>query len=455
MIFITVLVIILSYRFFVKLNGKIRVFTITGFFLLNYIVYNLIGSVLLNYIQWEAEYYAGYYENINILHRMWGYVLLGYIGLFVGFVLSHLFFYKHKTKKIQSNGILRPIDFTKFDESNKSYKYVLILFIIAISAMLLYRLRLGRLPIESITSGLDAYELALERSVATNDFSGKVYRYELAFLTIPTFLLILTFLISSKTKQKKWKRIFIFILAFLSFASVCTLQKGPLISMFLLLYIVYVYKERYINLRILLGLGIISVPIILLMYIFFMGKADVPIVEIAETAIHRIFVGAISPFYWYIKYFDTHPFLFGATFPNPGGILPFEHVQLPVMMMNFAYDRGDVVGSMPTVFLGEMYANFGVIGMIISSVLVGFLLQTLDIVFFKAMKHRKTVILSTLYCFIINELSGYAVSSISPLLFDMKLVVVILLFVLYFNQLKKYEARKSLPRYQCSPVEGH
>ncbi len=58
------------------------------------------------------------------------------------------------------------------------------------------------------------------------------------------------------------------------------------------------------------------------------------------------------------------------------GILPFEPFRMTVEVMNWVNPNSNgVVGSMPTVFWAEAYANFGIIGVCI----VPFLLALLSI----------------------------------------------------------------------------
>ena len=64
----------------------------------------------------------------------------------------------------------------------------------------------------------------------------------------------------------------------------------------------------------------------------------------------------------------------GYSFPNPGGLLPFENFPLTVEVSKFMFPEHfakGIIGSAPTVFWGEMYANFGPIGIVLSSFFVG------------------------------------------------------------------------------------
>src|SRR5690606_21203802 len=92
----------------------------------------------------------------------------------------------------------------------------------------------------------------------------------------------------------------------------------------------------------------------------------------------RTLTGQISPAYFYMKMFPEHEgFLLGRSFPNPKGIFPWEPYPVTVEVMNFMNPKiigTGVVGSAPTVFWADMYANFSFGGILLSSIIVGFII---------------------------------------------------------------------------------
>src|SRR3989338_2369139 len=70
----------------------------------------------------------------------------------------------------------------------------------------------------------------------------------------------------------------------------------------------------------------------------------------------------------------------GRTFSNPHGILPYVPVALPYLIYD-SYNlpaAGDLKGADPTVFFGEIYANFALPISLISMFLFGFLIQIIN-----------------------------------------------------------------------------
>lgn len=438
---ITAVLVVVLYKYYKALNGRIRVFSITSFFCLCYLVYALIGSALMNCMKFEAEENSGIYSHPDDVFSVWLYTAMGIVFLFLGFTLAHYVYGKRfPIKKMQANSSNSPIIKNRYDLSSKNYNWILCLFLFSVAILIIYRHIIGGFPLENIFSGLKGAELALLRSDATNNFSGKLYRYVMFMEVLPMFLFILVSFIKEPNMTKKWKILYFMLMAYNILYALITLQKAPIINFIILCYIIYTFKEREIKKKPLIIVGLLSVVLIVLMYVFFMGVSDeTPASEILAGALHRIFISSIMPFYWYIRFTNEHGLLWGLTFPNPAGILPFEHFRLTVEIMNYARGfEGDTVGTMPTVFIGEMYSNFGVIGIILSSIIVGFFLQTLDIFFWRKMSLRKSALWATLFVYLMIHCYHYTISSISGIIIDTSLYFVAFITYWYMRRERHY-----------------
>ena len=148
--------------------------------------------------------------------------------------------------------------------------------------------------------------------------------------------------------------------------------------------------------------------------------------------------------------------MYGISFPNPAGIFPFESFRLTVEIMNYAKGDllGDLVGSMPTVYIGEMYINFGLYGLILASIMFGFALQTLDILFVRSLLVSKSVIFSSLYIYMIYYFSQFAETGISGIIVDTNFYMVLFISFIYclINRcnLRGHGKKEGLSRYKCA-----
>jgi oligosaccharide repeat unit polymerase len=317
-------------------------------------------------------------------------------------------------------------------ESEKSaffYRLLFLIFIFCLVVLLLYRNAIGGLPIESVFSGLDQAALALLRSEATNNFQGRAYLYFLFIKTVPLLLLIIVYLIRSKGFNK-WNVFYYMLLLYNIFISISDFQKGPIIKLVLIFLVLYFYKVNGIKYSSIVKSGIFVVVLIIGMYILFMGQGDKNILKILESAAHRIFVGQISPLYWWYRYEEQFGLLYGRSFPNPGGIFPFENVPITVKvdeLSKVGTGSLETVGSMPTVFFANWYVNFGTIVSLLSMIIFGFIIQLFDTMFINKLAKKRTVLTSSLFVYVIYFFSKYTSTGFEGILFDADIVFPFLL----------------------------
>lgn len=105
----------------------------------------------------------------------------------------------------------------------------------------------------------------------------------------------------------------------------------------------------------------------------FMGSARVS--DSLSRVFSRALTGQIANAYFYLEVFPERiDYLLGASFPNPGGLLPFDPFPLTTTMDAFISPHllgSGVIGSALTVFWAEMYANFGPVGIPVVAFAVG------------------------------------------------------------------------------------
>lgn len=81
----------------------------------------------------------------------------------------------------------------------------------------------------------------------------------------------------------------------------------------------------------------------------------------------------------YVMVPDYYPYFLGRTLDNPHGIFPYTHVVFPYLVSDFyKLAPAGTQGSSPTVYFGELYANFGNGLTWLSMFLFGFALQLMN-----------------------------------------------------------------------------
>lgn len=434
------------YKFYTGIYGKPKILTISLFFCINYIVYVYFGAVILNVVQPEYEAALGMYRRPDLFFKVWFFCTFGFFMLVLGMVLAQAVFDRRCLfKKMQTKMLTQPF----LTNKENSYVRLTIIFFIAVAVLLLliYRQKLGgKLPIEYIFSGKSAAALALLRSDATNNFQGKAYRYYMFIEDIPLILcILLSFLFR---KNRRYKFLFIFLVCYNIFFSLISLQKGPFFNLVILGMIIYFFKTGRINKKLIFYFVLFASCSIVVLYIFFMGQKDKSFFTLLFGALHRVFIVQITPFYWYLKYVEEYGFLYGVSFPNPAGLLPFKHFNLSVEIMNYAMgDLGGVVGTMPTIFLAELYVNFGFVWMLLGTCFFGFILGSLDILFILRLCKDKNIFISTIYIFLIKYFSKFAgTGGIWSIIIDEHFIVSIFM-ILFLYMLSNTKIVQRVPKY--------
>jgi oligosaccharide repeat unit polymerase len=228
----------------------------------------------------------------------------------------------------------------------------------------------------ALSSGIK--EAGVSRSLMGNDFSGKYHWYRLFMNDISQFIVFALFANYLVNNSKRGLIYFSSAFLFSTFTAIMSTEKGPLVWLLIGLLLVYFLVKRngVIPIASALKFSVILVGALILMYIFFMGSSDIS--SAFFSIFSRAFTGQITPAYFYLEYFPSvQNYLWGGTFPNPGGLLPHTPFSYTVEIMNWVFPNlaaTGVVGSMPTVFWGESYGNFGPLGIPITALFVGIML---------------------------------------------------------------------------------
>ena len=187
-------------------------------------------------------------------------------------------------------------------------------------------------------------------------------------------------------------------------------------------------KERQpIEIKYLIGLGIF-VPILLgLIYANFMNAPN--FIAGIEYGFSRLTTGQIQDYIIILQFSLIKSIFFMEGHFLSGGLMPFEPYSLSKSVHNIIFPYKSlkgVVGSMPTFYWGEMYANFGYLGVIFPPFFIGYLLYSLNILIFKL---PMTPIMLSIYVYLISHYDGLATTSLSKFLIDIKIVLVIFIYV--------------------------
>lgn len=290
-----------------------------------------------------------------------------------------------------------------------------------------YSQGLENLAITAIINNLNTSEIASARSSMTNNYAGNLHWIK--FVTNDLFFLSILYLtIIFFIKERLNKFLYLFMVIIFSFNLLVTTEKAPILDFMLS---VFLLRYFFLNLKRNNLIKIIFSISMVLFVLFFVYKNFMSISSMSQVSysiISRIFGGQIQVAYYYLEFFPNfHPYLYGLSFPNPAGILPFINFPLTQTVHSWVHPEFasiGIIGSMPTIFWGELYANFGPLGVVFFTPIIGFLLYLLNWYF--GLKKNNVLGLSV-FVFLMFHYKNLALSSLSNYIFDINLILIIII----------------------------
>lgn len=354
--------------FLLRFSGeKINEVGIISFVSLCLFVFSIVGTAPLFYYIDQYRYDIGVQDQFLILK-----VLFYSCCNLVFFILGAVF--------LRRACGLKPVPFRSSDMAElKGFQILILIFLFVLCVWVLFNY-LSRIEKVALFVAInEGPEAAMKvRSDMGNNFSGRYHWYELAMNNIALFLTFVGF--SSWVVKKTAFSFFVFLVLFIysAFVSLMAVEKAPFAWMLVGLFMVYFLSKRDGRVKVSGAIFLVSLVVILvsIFYVLFMGTGSAG--SALWSVFSRTFAGSISPAYFYLEFFpEQTDYLFGATLPNPGGILPHVPYLFTIEVMNWVFpwhlEKG-VVGTAPTVFWGEAYANFGEPGIPVVAFCMGLLL---------------------------------------------------------------------------------
>jgi hypothetical protein len=408
-----------------KLLGTNLLLTMPGFFYVNYIIFIFIGSPFI-FIDNGADNYL-YIISTNLL------LIIFPIG--IGIV-------NRLMAKDYPAGLSSFLNKPVVDNQSGKHYSLLYLLILAVSITVtfVYYSKLGVIPINYLLSNLsdqlDIGKLAKLREISTTTFKlGKLHRYKFFMAQMIPLLVIISYIKYKVSKGSFWRIQFYILTVFAMYRSISDLQKKPIIDFIILLFILFWIFRGKINLIQVGGLLSIIVTLLSFMYYYIMGINQGSLLPIFMSIGRRLFFSQTYALYHYFSLFpSSHEFLYGLSLPNPAGIFQFETFTITKWIFTAIHGSSQIVGTAPTVFIGEMYANFGFPIMVLSILLFSMVLQYIQI---KFTYKSRTVLLTSFYTYFVFLSGQFALTGIF-------VVVHLYLFIFLFTAIILVDGSKIL-----------
>lgn len=388
LIFITILNILVSSGLIISSKSLfISHVTIPGYAFLTYVIVIDVPTLI---------FVLGNIQDSNLL--LWKAVQGSTLLLAVGVMYGSLMF-KLSDEEVKSF-FSRPINFKYYDKAfQKVVQYGLVLAVL-IMGLYFYKYG-GRIPlIYLIRHPGDAFAISLLREetmkISLSFLEGYLYEWGRAFI-LPT-LMSMSFVMWQLSKETQWRNWFIlYLILAVSFASLST-AKFPVVMVLVILIFAYLIMSGVKGVLRKAPLFII----LILAYPLFerIVKYRAGFIEALTFVFwERVFVIPTEALSLYFKYF-----------PLQDGLLGGRSIRLVSIFIgkeyfntaNYVYvlrgtsriDTGLANGA----FIGNLYADFGMAGVMIGAFVIGFFIQWVQITFFRREKNALSV---AIYAFLI------------------------------------------------------
>ena len=203
--------------------------------------------------------------------------------------------------------------------------------------------------------GLSSAELIALRM--QEQFGGaKFHWFQPGFHLLPVVALFSSYAMLLRRGTFRHQALFWVLLVFALMGTTAFLNKDGAVVVAVGLLLVYLFERRSLSVLRAASVGMVALVAVVGLYVVY-DPAFLARGQAAQGLWDRVFVSysrasAIGFRLWP----EEEPPLYGATIVNPGGVLPYESVDLSQKVFPYAYDT-EVVGSAPVPAFAEGYVN--------------------------------------------------------------------------------------------------
>lgn len=378
-------------------------------------VFSFIGTIFLYFHIDEYRYRIGVQDK-EIITK----VMICSITSIIAFILGSALLRTKYKKYIE----------VKQEVKGNGLYFLYFLFLICCIVLTYFISKIDKLAIlVAIFDGIN--ESKFYRSEMGNNFQG-YHWFKMIMHSVGNLLCYFSFAQLLVKNSWKYKVFFALSFSYSAFVAIMATEKAPLGYLFIGLFFTYslVKKGGVMDIKKILKLTVVVLLFLTAFYISFMGSIS-PI-QALTSVFSRAFTGSIAPAYFYLQFFpNIHEYVPFRTFPNPGGILPIESYRYTVEIMNWRFpslEEQGIVGTMPTSFWGEAYANFGFYGVIIVPFFIGIYFSFINEFI---LKNIRTTFDVAFFVWLIMYFKDIAITGFSGFLISIYLFSLILIYLLF------------------------
>ncbi|MBG9657864.1 oligosaccharide repeat unit polymerase [Cytobacillus firmus] len=280
-----------------------------------------------------------------------------------------------------------------FKEKNEFFLIFLMLSGISMLSILYTLWKAPVIPILEVALGNSEYSPGELRIMAQREFGGNVLIRNIFAIALTPLLSLIAYVYAVRTGQVKWKLLYLSLFAGAILINIYDLAKSPVffyLIMFLLLSL-YIGVIRFTVRRLVLW-GMLGAAALISMYIVIQGVTDIgSYLSYNSGPVGRLIFAQIAPtFLHFDLYGNILPFLNGKSLPIITDLFDMDQVRSARVVMETVFPEkveAGTAGVLNTLFIAEAYANFGYLGVIVSTIYIAALVQILYIVLIRLPKN--------------------------------------------------------------------
>lgn len=401
-IIFSILILICSYKLFAIAAGTMsirRINMISWIFFL-YILMQTYFSLFIVFFEFEGHYV---FDKISRDSKELGAYAIMYtmVALPCAMVVVTKLFGYNKAEDLFNYFVNQPIvSSTSENDTYIRYPLYILVGVCVLSVMYLMYVIGGISLVKLGDSNIDPQVF---RQSVGRGFEGNVYIKNIFCLTFTPILSYIFFVYWKKGQETSDLMVFLLLFICSFFALTYNLQKSPFIFYLLGFAFIKVVVDGYLSKKLIIYFTCISLVILIIGYVFIAKVTDPDLLFSLTKGIGgRLLLAQAMGLY---AAFDIFPnqidFLGLSSFSNLlSNLLSIETSDRSarLIMITMLPRNADVSGVMNSLFIAEAWANFGLIGVILSPIWVGIVIQTLYLTFIRMEKTPVVVALYAYFC---------------------------------------------------------
>lgn len=410
--------------FVLRIGGMdVKKLSIPTFLVISILLSQYIGFPIL-YYKWDS-YRAEFVTDMDTLMLAWLGTSASTMLLCLGATIASKFLGK-RCHRVEPSTAMSELP---------SYivRRIYLLCAVCVGILLLYVNKIGfqNLAITLAISQASQADVNFARSMMGNAFEGGYHWYNFFMRDALIFSMLVLFANRTARKDALSMWILILVTCCAVFSLTMATEKGLAVDFMISIFLMHVCVKHngVVPVKWVLALGLAIVGVLSAFYLLLMGDRNFYMA--LASIISRGLTGSIQPIYHYLDYFPKHhDWLYGSSMPNPGGIFPFTPFDLTINVMNFIYPehyQSGVVGTMPAIYWGEIYANFGWLAVLIAPAFIGI---ALCLVNYFISRVKKTPMSLAFFVWLLLHYKNLSITSLSSFLFDLQLYLIIFIYIL-------------------------